>query len=1382
MDYKLEDLVDVPLIQDLQNKLNAVYSFPSAIIDLDGKILTSVAWQDICTKFHRVNPKSEKECIKSDEYIKEHLKEAKPSVSYTCPHGLIDNATPIIIEGKHLGNFFTGQFFLEKPDLKFFKAQAKEFGFKEKEYLEAVKKVPIWTKDKLDKYLDFIKGFIEIVAGMGLKNLREIEANKKIKESEEQYRTIIETAMDGFWINDLKGKILDVNETYCRMSGYSRNELLAMSIPDIEAKESAADTARHMKNVIENGEVLFETKHHKKDGSVFEIEISVQYRNVNGGQFVAFIRDITKRKQYEKSIRENEEKFRLITENTSDTITVLDLDLNFTYFSPSIGKLRGFTPEEAMQHKVEDILTPESLQKVMTIFESNIHKVLAGVEEDYPTIELEEYHKNGSTIWVELSFAILKDVNCKPIGIITVTRDISERKKSESILHEIIENNPMSIQIVDKDGCSLKTNPAHTALFGAVPPPDFSIFKDLEQKGFAEYIALAKSGKEARFPDLCYNVHDISPEFPDNPAWIRSLIFPLKDSKGIPERYVIMHENVNEAKSAEQRIEKQLLYITALNQIAEVINTNENPEEILENANRIVGETLKVDRTLIYDVSFDEGHITGMCEWLREEHPDIEHTKDVYPIDMFISPFTQIRESKTYLTSHSNNINEYYLKDGSGKILHEGFKIKSLIWYPLAFDEHGYYLFTINQILKHRKWTKEEISFLESVAKQVSLALMKIRMLEERKDIEAKLKLNLERLELATKFSEMGIWDWDMENNQLEWTKEMFVLFGLDINSEATFELWETVLHPEDKEITYIRIQNAIDEKIQLQNEYRVVYPDGQLRWISAIGNTTYNESGKPVRMNGVCIDITKRKLAEEEIESNHNLLLKLSNQVPGVIYQYRLYPDGSSCFPYASNGMSMIYEYLPEEVREDATPVFGRLHPEDYNMVSELIMDSAKTLRLFLCEFRVILPVQGLRWRYSTAVPERMEDGSTLWHGIIYDITDRKKTEEELIFAKEQAEESERLKSAFLANMSHEIRTPMNGILGFAQLLKEPKLTGEEQSKYIEVIERSGRRMLNIINDIVDIARIESGQMKVKIAKTNVNKQVDYLHTFFKPEVESKGMILKSKASLSDAEADINSDREKIYAVLTNLVKNAIKYSNDGTIEFGYVRKDKFLEFFVKDTGIGISAERHEAIFERFVQADVSDTRALQGAGLGLAITKAYVEMLGGKIWVESEESKGSTFYFTIPYDLCSIVNTTGKRNDSLPTEETEIIDLKILIAEDDEACEILLKRAIKKYYKEIISVSNGIAAVENYKMNPDIDLILMDIKMPGIDGYEATRQIRKINKDVIIIAQTAFALAGDREKAIEAGCNDYIAKPIKSDLLLEMIEKYFGTGTGKK
>ena len=423
--------------------------------------------------------------------------------------------------------------------------------------------------------------------------------------------------------------------------------------------------------------------------------------------------------------------------------------------------------------------------------------------------------------------------------------------------------------------------------------------------------------------------------------------------------------------------------------------------------------------------------------------------------------------------------------------------------------------------------------------------------------------------------------------------------------------------------------------------------------------------------------------------------------------------------------------------------------------------------------------------WEFMSTPLGKYPNGRRIISSMAVDITERKKGEQQLINAKEKAEESDKLKSAFLANMSHEIRTPMNGILGFSELLKNPHLSDSKQQKYIEVIEKSGNRMLNIINDIVDISKIEAGLMDVNLNESNINEQIEYIYTFFKPEVEKKGMQFFFKNTLSAKEATIKTDREKLFAILTNLVKNAIKYSNEGFIEFGYVlktggngaelNKKAELEFFIKDTGIGVSKDRQAAIFERFIQADIEDTMARQGAGLGLSITKAYIEILGGKIWVESEETIGSTFYFTLPY------NVELKRKNS--TKEIEVTNntqnhgknLKVLIAEDDEVSLELLSTIIGEFSHEIIKASNGTEAVEICRNNPDIDLILMDIQMPKMNGYEATNQIRKFNKDVIIIAQTAYGLTGDREKSLDAGCNDYITKPINKSELDSLIQKYF-------
>lgn len=391
----------------------------------------------------------------------------------------------------------------------------------------------------------------------------------------------------------------------------------------------------------------------------------------------------------------------------------------------------------------------------------------------------------------------------------------------------------------------------------------------------------------------------------------------------------------------------------------------------------------------------------------------------------------------------------------------------------------------------------------------------------------------------------------------------------------------------------------------------------------------------------------------------------------------------------------------------------------------------------------------------------------------LFHDFVEQKK---ELQEAKEKAEESDLLKSAFLANMSHEIRTPMNGILGFVELLKQPILSGEDQQNYVRIIEESGKRMLNIINDIISISKVEAGQSEVFYSETNINDQIKYIHSFFKQEAKNKNIELYYKTGLSDQDSMVVTDREKIYAIFTNLVKNAIKFTHRGFVELGYEKKGDYMEFYVRDTGVGIRPDQQSIIFERFRQANDSLSREYEGAGLGLAISKAYVEMIGGKIWVESDLGKGSVFYFTIPYQRQAIVDSIPVFTKPTEVEILNISGLKVLVAEDDLVSNKLLSAMIGPFTKEVIRVKTGVEALEVCRNNPDIDLVLMDIQMPQMDGYEATKLIREFNREVVIIAQTALGMKGERERALNAGCTDYLAKPIKYVELSEMIKKYFG------
>jgi len=401
-----------------------------------------------------------------------------------------------------------------------------------------------------------------------------------------------------------------------------------------------------------------------------------------------------------------------------------------------------------------------------------------------------------------------------------------------------------------------------------------------------------------------------------------------------------------------------------------------------------------------------------------------------------------------------------------------------------------------------------------------------------------------------------------------------------------------------------------------------------------------------------------------------------------------------------------------------------------------------------------------------------RDKDNRLLFYSAsVNDITEKQKYEQDLIIAKEKAEESNRFKSYFLAMISHEIRTPMNSILGFLRLLQSIDPGSADHATYYENINRSSQRMLNTINKILDMSQIETGGIPNTIAATELSAVMHYLADFFKPEAQEKGLDFIFSLSPECGSCLMMTDRYKLEAILTNLIKNAIKFTSSGSVEFGCRHEGNTVLFYVRDTGRGIPAGLTDAIYAPFMQVDMEYSREQEGSGLGLPIAKAFAENLGGQIRVESAAGGGSIFYFSLPY------RRAGKSGTAAPERVGASASLRagllILVAEDDELNYRYLEAVLRNTGASCLRATTGEEAVSAFTENPGISLILMDIKMPGMDGFRAVREIRKIDAAIPVIAQTGFAMPGDRERALAAGCNDYIAKPVKAEELLALISK---------
>jgi PAS domain S-box-containing protein len=400
------------------------------------------------------------------------------------------------------------------------------------------------------------------------------------------------------------------------------------------------------------------------------------------------------------------------------------------------------------------------------------------------------------------------------------------------------------------------------------------------------------------------------------------------------------------------------------------------------------------------------------------------------------------------------------------------------------------------------------------------------------------------------------------------------------------------------------------------------------------------------------------------------------------------------------------------------------------------------------------------------------------LFHGrkamleIFQDVTERVKSQQELISAKEHAEESDRLKTAFLNNISHEIRTPFNCILGFLGILDDDTLSRDERSNYTGMINQAAERLMNTINDIVEMSKIQTGQANVTLVETDINKLVREVSERSELQARINNLTFTVKNSLAASACSIKTDDDKLNSVLGILINNAIKFTKAGSIELTVQKNEACLEFSVKDTGAGIPEGKQHRIFKQFMQADVSNTRKFEGSGLGLAIAKAYVEMLGGSIDFESQVDKGSTFYFTIPD-----ANTDAKAHDipGTPTKMEPVrISSKILVTEDDEINFQYINAVLTRAGYEVLYARTGAEAVEICRNNMDIGTIFMDIKMPVMDGYIATREIRKFNPSIPIIAITAYAETGDRKKCLDAGMNDFASKPVTPRDMMEVLDKW--------
>jgi len=546
---------------------------------------------------------------------------------------------------------------------------------------------------------------------------------------------------------------------------------------------------------------------------------------------------------------------------------------------------------------------------------------------------------------------------------------------------------------------------------------------------------------------------------------------------------------------------------------------------------------------------------------------------------------------------------------------------------------------------------------------------------------------------------------------------------------------------------------------------------------------------------NGLQEVIVNEEAKAAEHAANTRLRRIVSN-VPGVVFEYRLHPDGSGNFPFASDGIIDVYGVAPEVVEKSTEPIRQMVAPEDRQRFYEGLHQSARDLTPWRIEYRIQHPAGGIKWLLVNAIPEKSDKDTVLWYGFIADITETKTMEadlrraldeqkrkdeeiqryrdhlEQLVGertadlekARAEAERLARIKSEFLANMSHEIRTPLHGVLGMAYIGQ--RTSGEDRAReaFGKIIS-SGTLLLGIINDILDLSKMEAGMLKIESTRVELQPVINETLDLIRERASSKGIALELDFSGNIPESCL-SDPLRLRQILLNLLSNAVKFTEAGKVGLSVDLIGDQLLIRVTDTGIGISDSQINGIFNPFQQGDNSTTRKFGGTGLGLAITERIVKQMGGSIRVESARGAGSSFEVRLPY-LASPALPAGPAENRSPEPANPpraLTGLHILVAEDNEINQEIMRDNLAEDGASAVIVENGQLAVDQVRNNPPgtFDIVLMDIQMPVLSGHDAARQIAAIAPDLPIIGQTAHALASDKEDCLAAGMIDYIAKPI--------------------
>lgn len=1230
-----------------------------------------------------------------------------------------------------------------------------------------------------------------------------IDAEVHSEEYKLQLKNALEVAGLGFFEVSDEGRKLDyIDEKAASILDYHSDNLQGKTFLDFwlsgiheEDLKGVLDTGERIRIGETDSALLVYRYHHPQKGWIWvkhKVEKPGNFISGDKTRALAVVQDITETKNAEIKLLENESKFRALSENSLTGVFMIENGC-FRYVNHEMGKIFGYSPEE-MIGKRADMIAPPEVRQMLT----ESYKELMKGESLSRTIETLGRRKDGVDINIQIFERFVSIDNHLVLfgNILNITKSVQNEEKLR-LFSNVIKQSPVSVIVTDTNGNIEYANPFFEKLTG---------YNIDEYQGQNPRIQKSGVHADSLYKELWDTIKagetwegELYNQKKDGTfCWEKAIIFPIKNEKGDIKNFVEIKTDITESKemtrklvASEKKSDESRKWFEALfyTSPAYISITKLNGEYVDVNDNFLAISGHTKDELI--------GRLSSEVKiWVNPEDRDklLHGLKTNGFVERMETTF-RIKNNKQIYALVSAKLIERNNEQVILMVTHDVTEQKEL-------ELH---------LLNAKNKAEEDASNLNNIKTE----------LEQRESL----------LVSIQEISHTGGWEYEIATGKSFWTPEVYQIY--EVSDIENFD------HLNDSLMFYEndyreKIVSALNNCINKGISYDLIVPftsqKGNLKWGRAKAKPVF-EQDKIVRVIGSFMDVTDQVTKEEELirakqtaEENEKAIriqqeeLQLNNerlesllqisQLGQVSTNELLKETLEEAIKLTKSKYGYIYLYdedtrqftlntWSEEVMEKCriTSVAANNNLDESGFWGEAVRQRKEivvnnfqidnplkkgtpeghvklwnflTIPVFVDE--KIVAVAGLGNKDSDYDQSDVRQLSLIMN-TVWKMLERVKLVNDLTLAREKAEESDRLKTAFLLNVSHEIRTPMNGILGFLSLLEQPELSESGRSEYIAIMNKSGERLMDTINGIVEISKIEIGDLNLNYDLVDLSEVMHYCLCFFKVQTDAKGVQFKIGNEIEGENALVKTDKHKLDSILLNLIKNAVKFTDSGKIEIGNYLKDENIWFYVSDTGKGIPADKIDKVFDSFVQADTSLTRGYEGLGIGLSIVKAYIKALNGSIEVKSEIGKGTTFLFSIPY-----LPEKDEVEETIP----ELIlkeDLKedtLLIVEDDKVNAMLLDAILKSEYK-LLFAQSGDEAIEMYKRNPGISLILMDIKIPGEhNGLAVTKKIREIDQKVPIIAQTAFATETDKAKAKEAGCNDYISKPYSSVSLKMRIKNY--------